>query len=68
MVTRESLEEYVKGKPFKLSEHTDNIIKAINRRDGNCPCRTEDTPCPCPTHEQEVEADGKCHCNLFIQA
>lgn len=41
-----------------------------------CPCRLvsgdkdEDAKiiCPCVYHEDEVNADGKCHCDLFVSA
>lgn len=61
------LEAYASAKDISLSEHSDNIIKAVLRKNGNCPCRLDETPCPCSSHLEEVEKDGKCHCNLFVK-
>ena len=66
-MTKMELEKHCEKKKFKLSEFADKVIAAINRRNGNCPCRKEDVLCPCPTHEQEIEQMGACHCNLFVK-
>ena len=66
-VTREKLEKYCSGKPFALSEQADEVLEAVSKRDGCCPCRVEAVPCPCPMHRQEIEEQGRCHCNLFVK-
>ena len=67
MLTREELDKYCAGKSFYLSRYADKVIAAVNRRNGNCPCRKEEVPCPCPMHEKEIEDTGACHCNLFVR-
>jgi len=67
VITREFLEKFCKGKPFTLSDKADKIILAVNRKDGNCPCRLQPTPCPCHMHEKEIEERGQCTCNLFVR-
>jgi len=67
MVTLEGLKEYCEGKDFELSEHAEKIYEALQRRDGNCPCRVENHQCPCVYHLKEIEDKGHCHCNLFIK-
>lgn len=52
----------------------ENIIKAENnlhQKFGEyyCPCRLQKIPdniCPCRHAQQEIEKDGKCHCQLFF--
>lgn len=56
--------EPIPGTKFNEA-HKDNIVYAIERADGYCPCRAdknEDTKCPC----KEYRETGKCHCNLYI--
>lgn len=67
MLSYEDLEKYTEGKDFKLSGCAKNVYAAIERRNGCCPCRVEETPCPCPTHLSEIEEDGKCKCSLFVR-
>jgi ferredoxin-thioredoxin reductase catalytic chain len=42
------------------------------RKFGNfyCPCKLQNTPeniCPCKDHVKEIEANGICHCRLYIK-
>ena len=67
IITRKFLEKFCEGKLFTLSEKADKIIAAVNRKEGNCPCRLQPTPCPCPMHEKEIEERGQCTCNLFVR-
>ena len=67
IVTREFLEDFCRNKSFTLSDNADKIILAVNKKEGNCPCRLQSVQCPCPMHEQEVEEKGRCTCNLFIK-
>ena len=64
---REFLENYAEENSMDLSYMADKVIAAINRKDGNCPCRIERTPCPCSMMKKEVESKGKCTCNLFTK-
>ena len=54
------------GHNAELTEYSERVIKAINKKDGYCPCVPDmnpDTLCPCKTFREE----SKCHCNLFKQ-
>lgn len=62
----EDLSKFCKNKSFKLSENWERVAEAILRKNKNCPCRFEQTPCPCEYCEREVKEDGHCHCGLFI--
>lgn len=80
---RKRLERYVTDKPFRFNPDAgmvDSIIAGIadrKRQHGReyCPCRRvtgnkeEDRKiiCPCVYHLGELEADGHCHCNLFVK-
>ena len=64
---REYFEDYAEANNMDLSSMADKVITAINKKDGNCPCRIEKTPCPCPMMKKEVETKGKCTCNLFVK-
>ena len=66
MLSYEDLERYCEGKCFKLSDQSKVIYEAIKERGGNCPCRLTNVMCPCPDHLEEINADGKCKCNLFV--
>jgi ferredoxin-thioredoxin reductase catalytic chain len=65
--TREDAERIAEEHGFALSDKADIVIKGVNKKEGNCPCRLTPTPCPCPHMVDEVEKDGKCHCNLFVK-
>lgn len=67
VIIKRLFEAYASSKGIFLSEHADNIIKAVLRKNGNCPCRVEETPCPCSSHLEEVKKEGKCHCSLFLK-
>lgn len=67
MVTIEELEKYCEGKDFHLSDFAENVIRMVNKRNGNCPCRVDDFACPCEYHLEEIESQGHCHCNLFVK-
>lgn len=80
---RQRLEKYLVGKAFYFNpdpDIVDTIIKAMVKRrekfgEDYCPCRrvTGDREkdaaiiCPCVYHEQEVDEQGHCHCNLFTR-
>jgi len=64
---RKQMEEYAADNNMVLSEHADKIIARTIARDGNCPCRVEEVKCPCPQCKEEVEANGQCHCTLFLK-
>ncbi len=59
------LSAYAEAKGFSLSDKADKVIELIVAKNGDCPCRAISVPCPCPFHIEEIETDGKCHCNLF---
>lgn len=76
-------DEYAKSKGFKLNPNkaiVSGIVKGLLiRKEGfgeiYCPCRkmTGDKKadkriiCPCIYHEEEIEKDGHCFCNLFVK-
>lgn len=81
---RKIIEEYVTYSSYKLNPDTeivDMIVNGLLMRKvefgyAYCPCRlvTGDTErdkkiiCPCVYHVEEIERDGECHCNLFVNA
>ena len=67
MVNKIELDKYCEGKTFQLSKYADKVIAAVNKRNGNCPCRKEEVQCPCPMHVKEIFENGACHCNLFVK-
>ena len=70
-------EKFTEGKDYKLSDIADKIIRALERTDGYCPCKTSRLTgdeqadafllCPCSEHVAELEEKGKCCCNLFVK-
>lgn len=76
-------EEYAKNNGFKLNQEkeiVDRIVKSLLDREKSlgaryCPCRKvsgdkeEDKKiiCPCIYHKEEIDKDGRCHCNLFVK-
>jgi ferredoxin-thioredoxin reductase catalytic subunit len=64
---RNTLEVYAESKGFRLSDKSEKVMDSIIKNEGNCPCRAIAFTCPCPFHVNEVEDDGKCHCNLFVR-
>ena len=58
---------------FKIKENpnkewADKIKKALEENDGYCPCqleKTKDTKCICKSFWEQAE--GKCHCGLYIK-
>ena len=64
---REECEKICEENGFALSSMADKIIAAVNKKDGNCPCRLSPVKCPCPMMKVEVKEDGRCTCNLFIK-
>ncbi len=81
-VIKESLDNFVKDRPFRLNPNEKTVAKVIkglvarNKKYGKlyCPCRIvsgdnekdDKIICPCFYHEEEVNRDGKCHCDLFV--
>lgn len=58
---------YAKTKGWSLSKYAKNIVnRSVNFCGGKCPCAPERGFCPCSEHEKEVEANGQCHCTLFV--
>ena len=54
---------------YAISDNTqkvNNILKALNKRDGHCPCggMTDDFTCPC----KMMRTYGTCKCGLYIDA
>jgi hypothetical protein len=43
------------------------IVDKLVRREGKCPCRIDGSICPCEFHLEEIEKQGRCLCNLFVQ-
>lgn len=46
--------------------NTDDIMSALRKNDGYCPCRrekTEDTRCMCKNFREQES--GSCHCGLY---
>lgn len=76
-------EEYAESKGFKLNPNrkvVEGVIGGLMARKDSfgeqyCPCRRitgdkeEDKKiiCPCIYHEDEIEKDGHCFCNLFVK-
>jgi len=79
----EAYEEYAKENGYKLNPNrmiVEGVIKGLMARKDEfgeqyCPCRKmsgdkeEDKKiiCPCIYHEDEIEKDGHCFCNLFVK-
>lgn len=43
-----------------------NVLRALERNEGYCPCipeRTPDTKCPCKDMREKQE----CHCKLYVK-
>jgi len=78
---REQVEAYCRESGYRLNPDSDTverIIRGLARRkqktgEAYCPCRVatgdpekdKDIICPCIYHQQEIAADGICHCFLF---
>lgn len=61
-----------KGLGCAVSTKAPNILKAVARNDGYCPCvpedkrdPAEDYQCPCSLLEKQIEEKGQCCCQLF---
>lgn len=47
-------------------EHVERILKAIEDKDGYCPCvlpKNENTKCPC----KKMREENKCCCKLYVE-
>jgi ferredoxin-thioredoxin reductase catalytic subunit len=65
---RSFFEKFAEENGFELSLIADKVITAINKKNGNCPCRINPVVvCPCPMHKEEIETMGRCTCNLFVK-
>jgi ferredoxin-thioredoxin reductase catalytic subunit len=80
---RAKLDSYVQSREFSYnpdSRVVERIVNGLAAREGKtgnayCPCRlTTGNPdedkkiiCPCEFHEDEIENDGHCYCNLFVK-
>ena len=76
-------EDYAESMGFKLNPNkaiVEGVIKGLMARkekfgEQYCPCRKlegdkakdEAIICPCIYHEEEIEKDGHCFCNLFVK-
>ncbi len=76
-------EKYAESMGFKLNPNkaiVEGTIKGLMARkeefgEPYCPCRKmsgvkeedELIICPCAYHEEEIEKDGHCFCNLFVK-
>jgi ferredoxin-thioredoxin reductase catalytic subunit len=52
----------------KNNPKTNEIIQAIKKNDGYCPCKlikNEDTKCMCKEFQEQEK--GICHCGLFVK-
>lgn len=61
------LDKLVREAGYAVSDNeqrVNNILKALNKRDGHCPCggMTEDFLCPC----KMMRTYGTCKCGLFM--
>lgn len=61
------LEKIVREAGYAVSDNeqkVNNILKALNKRDGHCPCggMTEDFICPC----KMMREHGACKCGLYM--
>lgn len=63
----ENAQKIAKAKNYDLSEDAAVILRRINERNGQCPCRIDGTTCPCPNLTKEVNELGSCHCGLFVE-
>lgn len=73
-LTLQDLEATAKKLGCNLSSNANNVLKAIHRNDGYCPCVKEDLrepgetyTCPCSLVSRHLEQQGRCCCNLFIK-
>jgi ferredoxin-thioredoxin reductase catalytic chain len=73
---------YAKEHNFRLNPDTEklrNVLRGLIRNrerfdEQYCPCRIRSGDiekdkaiiCPCIYHEQEIDLEGHCHCNLFF--
>lgn len=80
--TKEFVEKYATKAGYRLNpdqQILDMVIEGLARNKHihgkrYCPCRLlsgnleEDRQkiCPCKWHKDEIEADGKCHCQLYF--
>lgn len=78
----EKIQRYVSSSPYKLNPNekiVERVIKGLISRKIKygyeyCPCRLVSGDwekdmkiiCPCVYHCEEIERDGKCHCDLFV--
>jgi ferredoxin-thioredoxin reductase catalytic subunit len=57
------------NKNMKLNdnkEHVEKILKALELKDGYCPCvlqQNVDTKCPC----KKMREENKCCCKLYVE-
>jgi ferredoxin-thioredoxin reductase catalytic subunit len=74
---------YADKKGYRLNsdqEMLDTVIEGLAKNKKKhgfqyCPCRLvvgdkekdRDKICPCKWHEEEIEEDGHCHCQLFFE-
>lgn len=77
--TTHDLKEIAKTKGWKLNPNfrvVQAILKSQNKfheKEGEyyCPCKKEHVPeniCPCVNSQNEIDADGHCHCKLFWES
>lgn len=80
--TKAWIEKYASKKGYVLNSDEEMlgiVIDGLTRNRNElgrqyCPCRLvmgneEDKKiiCPCVFHEEEIESNGSCHCNLFFK-
>lgn len=80
---KERLDSYLEGKDFTYNPDGDVVARVLNglaKREEKsgaqyCPCRLvtgnaevdKKIICPCVYHIEEIEAQGMCHCQLFVK-
>lgn len=80
--TWEFVEKYASRAGYKLNEDQEILTAVVEGLSRNkalhgkqyCPCRMlsgdpdEDRAkiCPCKWHKEEIDKDGKCHCQLYF--
>ena len=74
--------KYAKEQGYKLNpekKRLESVIRGLTKNKqrfgvGYCPCRIrsgdiekdKSIVCPCIYHDQEINEQGSCHCNLFF--
>jgi len=63
------IEEFAKRHGLRFGKKKNELIKAVIRKKGFCPCRKErksENLCPCEQALKDIMRNGKCLCGLFV--